>query len=113
MTTFIYFFKFFVLLIWFNTESYLCNKHFLKHKEFSSNHIRKKLTNKERVFIDYNIISNLDLNSLYSGSLKDKGSVFLEDGKKILMKNDIATKAEKNQILCASATFTNELNKTG
>lgn len=108
-----YFFTLFILLIWFNAESYLCVKYFLQNSASSSIHMKKKITHTESIFIDYNIISNLDLTSLKTVSLKDKGSIFLEDGKKILINNDLSVKTQSNQIQCASATFTNELNKTG
>jgi len=75
--------------------------------------VKNKANDDSKSYIDYNILSNLDLKSLESTDLKNEGSILLEDVSKIVLKNQFTPEKQSNQILCASAKYSNDLNKTG
>jgi hypothetical protein len=102
---------FLVILLVLQFGSYSCIRYFLHNILSHSQKSKVQALNSE--YLDYNSITNLDTKVIESLDLNDEGSFILEDGAKIIISDKFSAELQKNQVLCASAKFLNELNTTG
>ena len=103
----------FMLLLFINLNGYLSFRYNLQNNKLSSKFEKKTLDIEEIPYLDFNILSKLDTNSINSSNLMDEASILLEDNIKIILNDKFSPDIQSNQILCASAKYTDDLNKTG
>ena len=95
------------------SRSFLCWRNLKQNLLDNSNLEQNKTNDDSTSYIDYTILSNLDIKSLESTDLKTEGCILLEGESKIVLKDQFTPEKLSNQILCASAKYSNDLNKTG